>query len=189
MHSTPMQKSIPHVQQPKIEFIPVAKRPKDYPEHLKWCGDVESLFQSQKFLQGNRNALLAGSQVCIVVCWCDSTAHARLNVGKGRQYIECIRTATSTERALAVEKPLFKPYPDDVIIASCTAQKWHKMATAHICHQICMQGQEPDFEDHKQCQLNRKGQAESWQLQSNLQNQGYLLFTTHMSSFQKKGGA
>ena len=50
----------------EIGFIPVAKRPKDYPKHLKWFGDVDSLFQSQNLLQGNQNAQLAGSQVCIV---------------------------------------------------------------------------------------------------------------------------
>ena len=66
--STPHQKSQPYVQQlTKIEFIPVVKRPKDYPKHLKWCGDIESLFPSLKLLQGNQNAQLAGSQVCIVM--------------------------------------------------------------------------------------------------------------------------
>ena len=57
-----------HVQQlTKICFLPAAKRPKDYPDHLKWFGDVDSLFQGQNLLQGNQNAQLAGSQVCIVM--------------------------------------------------------------------------------------------------------------------------
>ena len=61
--------SSPHYveQLTKMEFIPVAKRPMDYPKHLKWCGDVESLFQSQKLLQGDQAAQLAGSQVCIAM--------------------------------------------------------------------------------------------------------------------------
>ena len=64
-----MQKpSSPYVERlTKMEFIPVAKRPMDYPKHLKWCGDVESLVQSQKLLQGGQAAQLAGSQVCIAM--------------------------------------------------------------------------------------------------------------------------
>ena len=43
------------------------------------------------------------------------------------------------------EKPSFKPDPDDVIVA--TPPRNGTTWTLHICHQIRMQGQEPDFED------------------------------------------
>ena len=50
-----------------IAFIPVLKRPQDYPNCLKWSGDNQSLFVSKSLLQGNKNIMLAGSQVCIVM--------------------------------------------------------------------------------------------------------------------------
>ena len=44
-----------------------------------------------------------------------------------------------------VEKPSFNPNPDDVIVA--VPPKNGTTWLLHICHQIRMQGQEPDFED------------------------------------------
>ena len=45
----------------------------------------------------------------------------------------------------AHEKPSFKPIPDDVIIS--IPPKNGTTWLMHICHQIRMKGQEPDFED------------------------------------------
>ena len=45
----------------------------------------------------------------------------------------------------AHEKPSFKPNPDDVIVAM--PPKNGTTWLMHICHQIRMKGQEPDFED------------------------------------------
>ena len=50
----------------KSAFLPVMKRPTNYPKQLKWCGDGQTLLSSQKLLKGENNSILAGSQVCIV---------------------------------------------------------------------------------------------------------------------------
>ena len=43
------------------------------------------------------------------------------------------------------EKPSFKPRPDDVIVV--VPPKHGTTWLLHVCHQIRMKGQEPDFED------------------------------------------
>ena len=46
---------------------------------------------------------------------------------------------------MSLEKPTFKPKPDDVIVV--LPPKNGTTWMLHICHQIRMKGQEPDFED------------------------------------------
>ncbi|MCG8622040.1 MAG: hypothetical protein MJE68_08620, partial [Proteobacteria bacterium] len=49
-----------------IAFLPVLKRPRQYPENLAWYGDDFSLSSGQELIKGKDNWWLAGSQVCIV---------------------------------------------------------------------------------------------------------------------------
>ena len=49
-----------------VSFVPVMKRPKDYPKSLKWFGDDHDLCSCQNLLQGNKSTKLAGSQMCVM---------------------------------------------------------------------------------------------------------------------------
>ena len=50
-----------------IAFLPVMNRPKKYPQQLTWFGDGKPLSNSKTLVKGESNAMLAGSQVCIVM--------------------------------------------------------------------------------------------------------------------------
>ena len=61
------------------------------------------------------------------------------------QQVQELKRRADAIASTLTEKPSFKPDPDDVIVA--TPPKNGTTWTLHICHQIRMQGQEPDFED------------------------------------------
>ena len=61
------------------------------------------------------------------------------------QQIQELKKRTDAIVSSLVQKPSFKPNPDDVIVAA--PPKNGTTWLLHICHQIRMQGQEPDFED------------------------------------------
>ena len=49
-----------------VAFLPVMRRPRQYPESLTWYGDKYILLSGQELIKGEDNAWLAGSQACIV---------------------------------------------------------------------------------------------------------------------------
>ena len=55
------------------------------------------------------------------------------------------RMGIAMTQMMSLEKPTFQPKPDDVIVA--LPPKNGTTWMLHICHQIRMKGQEPDFED------------------------------------------
>ena len=61
------------------------------------------------------------------------------------QQIQELKRRADAIASTLVKKPSFKPNPDDVIVA--VPPKNGTTWLLHICHQIRMQGQEPDFED------------------------------------------
>ena len=62
------------------------------------------------------------------------------------QQMQEVKRRTEVLRStLILEAPSFKPHPDDVIVAMPPKNGTTWML--HICHQIRMQGQEPDFKD------------------------------------------
>ena len=62
-----------------------------------------------------------------------------------QQVQELKKRAEVLRSTLILEAPSFKPNPDDLIVAMPPKNGTTWML--HICHQIRMQGQEPDFED------------------------------------------
>ena len=65
-----------------------------------------------------------------------------------QQLKELKRRMDASNSDMTRTKPSFQPNPDDIIVA--TPQKNGITWLMHICHQIRMQGREPDFEDQLQ---------------------------------------
>lgn len=61
------------------------------------------------------------------------------------QQVQELKRRAGAIASTIVENPSFEPYLDDVIVA--TPPKNGTTWVLHICHQIRMQGQQPDFED------------------------------------------
>ena len=109
----------------------------------------------------------------------------------GRRNSKCMqelkRRAGATASSL-VEKPSFQPNPDNVIVAM--PPKNGTTWVLHICHQIRMQGQEPDFDDQNDVigliELLEIAAKTGKKLES-LEQPAKPPFTTHTSSFQREG--
>ena len=103
--------------------------------------------QQQFFIHFLKNQVIFPEESDLLSIMGDNQGIAGLGSWTPEQQIQELkrRMDAAMSQLMSHEKPSFKPNPDDVIVA--LPPKNGTTWMMHICHQIRMKGQEPDFED------------------------------------------